>query len=311
MFSYASDAGRPPSHKGLPMLSNPSTLTNNIVAGLGEFVGTFLFLFLAFAGTQIANTPAPTAPAGSAFPLPNTSNLMFISVVFGFSLMANVWAFYRVCGGLFNPAVALALFLVGGLPLVRTLVVIFAEFVGGICAAAVASACFPGPMTVATTLGGGTSISRGLFIEMFLTTELVFVIIMLAAEKHKSTYLAPIGIGVAFFVAELSGVYFTGGSLNPARSLGPAVVNRSFPGYFWIYWVGPLLGSLLASGFYTLLKYLRWKECNPGQDWNDIEKREADEHHFNEEKANHPPGQGPVTNGAINGNHDVDPRSQV
>jgi aquaporin related protein len=87
------------------MLSNPSTLTNNITAGLGEFVGTFLFLFLAFAGTQIANTPAPTAPAGSAFPLPNTSNLMFIAVVFGFSLMANVWAFYRVCGGLFNPAV--------------------------------------------------------------------------------------------------------------------------------------------------------------------------------------------------------------
>ena len=62
-------------------------------------------------------------------------------------------------------------------------------------------------MTVATTLGGGTSISRGLFIEMFLTTELVFVIIMLAAEKHKSTYLAPIGIGIAFFVAELSGTF--------------------------------------------------------------------------------------------------------
>jgi aquaporin related protein len=55
--------------------------------------------------------------------------------------------------------------------------------------------------------------------------------------------------------------------LNPARSLGPAVVNRSFPGYFWIYWLGPVLGSLLACGFYTLLKYLRWRECNPGQDW--------------------------------------------
>lgn len=45
---------------------------------------------------------------------------------------------------------------------------------------------------------------------------------------------------------------------------------------------------------------------------NDIEKREADHQHFNDEKANHPPpGQGPVTNGALNGNHDVDPRSQV
>lgn len=142
-------------------------------------------------------------------------------------------------------------------------------------------------MNVQTLLGGGTNIAQGLFIEMFLTAELVLVIIMVAAEKHKSTYLAPIAIGIAFFLTQLSGaylvclpvfsgdvtdwswqgVYFTGASLNPARSLGPAVVNHSFPGYFWIYWVGPLLGSLLASGFYAVLKYLRWKECNPGQDW--------------------------------------------
>lgn len=104
---------------------------------------------------------------------------------------------------------------------------------------------------------------------MFLTAELVFVILMLAVEKHRATFLAPIGIGLAFFVAELSGVAFTGGksilttgakhhllrtltlgSLNPARSMAPAIVNASFPGYFWIYWVGPLLGAALAAGFY-------------------------------------------------------------
>jgi len=73
-----------------------------------------------------------------------------------------------------------------------------------------------------------------------------------------------------------TGVFFTGGSLNPARSLGPAVVNASFPGYFWIYWVGPILGALLACGFYILLKWLRWMECNPGQDWNDVEKFESE-----------------------------------
>ena len=72
------------------------------------------------------------------------------------------------------------------------------------------------------------------------------------------------------------GVYFTGGSLNPARSLGPAVVTRDFPTYFWIYFIGPIFGALLASGFYALLKYLRWKECNPGQDWNDVEQLEAE-----------------------------------
>jgi len=252
------------------MLTKPLTVRNEVVAALGEFVGTFLFLFLAFAGTQIANTPPPTTP------LPNASNLMFIALAFGFSLMANVWAFYRVTGGLFNPVVAVALFLVGGLSAVRLLIVMVAQFLGGIAAAAVVSALFPGPMAVTTTLGGGTSIVQGLFIEMFLTAQLVFVIIMLAAEKHKSTFLAPVGIGITFLLAQLAGVYFTGASLNPARSLGPAVVNHTFPGYFWIYWLGPLLGSLLASGFYVLLKFLRWKECNPGQDWDDAEKCEPE-----------------------------------
>lgn len=76
------------------------------------------------------------------------------------------------------------------------------------------------------------------------------------------------------------GVYFTGGSLNPARSLGPAVVNASFPGYFWIYWVGPSLGALLACGFYVLLKWLRWRECNPGQDWDDMEKAQSEKKSF-------------------------------
>ena len=98
------------------------------------------------------------------------------------------------------------MYLVGGLPPVRTIVVIIAQFLGGLAAAGVVSALFPGPMTVATTLGGGANTAQGLFIEMFLTAELVFVIIMLAAEKHKATYLAPIGIGVAFFLAELVGM---------------------------------------------------------------------------------------------------------
>lgn len=160
---------------------------------------------------------------------------------------------------------------------------------GGIAAAGVVSALFPGALNVGTRLGGGTSISQGLFIEMFLTAQLVFVIIMLAAVKHKSTFLAPVGIGLAFFVTEMigmfvssclcmdhsdgPGIYYTGGSLNPARSLGPDVINRQFPGYHWIYWVGPLLGSLLASGFFALLQRLRYETCNPGQDYNELEAK--------------------------------------
>jgi aquaporin related protein len=153
----------------------------------------------------------------------------------------------------------------------RSVFMVIAQILGGLCAAAVVSALFPGPLNVATTLGGGTNTAQGLFIEMFLTAQLVFVIIMLAVVKHKSTFLAPVGIGLTFFLTELCGIYFTGGSLNFARSLGPAIVNRSFPHYFWIYFLGPLLGSGLASGFYYLLNKMRYETCNPNQDADYIE----------------------------------------
>ncbi|KAK0634184.1 aquaporin [Immersiella caudata] len=269
-----------PTSTALPMLTLPPTLRNNTVAALGEFVGTFLFLFFAFAGTQVANTTGVTNQHGADVIMqgPNLIVLLFISLAFGVSLTANVWAFYRITGGLFNPSVTLALYLVGGLPLLRSSIVFVAQILGGMAAAGVVSVLFPGDMAVGTKLGGKTSVVQGLFIEMFLTAELVFVIIMLAAEKHKSTYLAPLGIGISFFLAQLVGVYFTGGSLNFARSFGPAVVNHEFPGYFWIYALGPMLGALVASGFYSLLKYLRWKECNPGQDrdWDDAERVERE-----------------------------------
>lgn len=65
-----------------------------------------------------------------------------------------------------------------------------------------------------------------------------------------------IGIGLSLFLTELIGVPFTGGSFNPARSLATAAVNHNFPHYHWIYWVGPLLGGILAAGLYSLTKVL-------------------------------------------------------
>lgn len=77
----------------------------------------------------------------------------------------------------------------------------------GIVAAALVSAMFPGPLIVDTTLSNGTSIAQGLFIEMFLTALLMITILMLAVEKSKTTFLAPMGIGLALFVAHLTGTF--------------------------------------------------------------------------------------------------------
>lgn len=87
-----------------------------------------------------------------------------------------------------------------------------------------------------------------------MTAILVLTVILLAAEKHKSTYLAPVGIGLTLLACHLFGVVWTGCGINPARSFGPSVVSGSFPGYHWIYWIGPMIGTFMAVGFYVLLK---------------------------------------------------------
>lgn len=130
----------------------------------------------------------------------------------------------------------------------RGALLIVVQILGSMVAAAIASALLPGPLDVAPTLGGGTSIVRGLFIEMFLTIFLVLCVFFLAAEKFKGTFVAPIGFGLALFVAMLAGTYYTGAGLNPARSFGLCVTQTSFPGYHWIYWVGSGLGAIVSAG---------------------------------------------------------------
>lgn len=93
----------------------------------------------------------------------------------------------------------------------RALVLLTMQLAGSIFASYLVSVLFPTTFNVRTTLSDGTSLVRGIFIEAILTAELVFTIFMLAKEKHKATFMAPIGIGMALFVAELVGVFYTGG----------------------------------------------------------------------------------------------------
>lgn len=138
----------------------------------------------------------------------------------------------------------------------RGFLLVCAQLAGAIVASFIVQVLFPSDFNVRTTLAADTSIARGLIIEAFLTAELVFTVFMLAKEKHRATYMAPVcslrwtseydamliqrllvqvGIGLSLFVAELVGVFFTGGSLNPARSFGPCVATRKFDSEHWIY----------------------------------------------------------------------------
>ena len=131
--------------------------------------------------------------------------------------------------------------LVNSLPVVRAVLLLSAQVAGSIFASLLVKVVFPSALNVRTTLSAGTSLVQGVFIEAILTAELVFTIFMLAKEKHKATFIAPVGIGLALFIAELVGVEYTGGSLNPARSLGPCVITGEFDQEHWIYCRLPLL----------------------------------------------------------------------
>jgi len=200
------DLAHPPQekrhHRVLPFL--PNWVKNEFVAMMAEYVGTVLFLMFAFGGTNVANLPVSNSSAGSINASgPNPAVLLYISLCFGFSLTVNAWVFYRISGGLFNPAVSFALALIGSITWLRALLLTVAQILGGITAAAIVLALSPQSLNVTVSLASGLSRTQGLFLEMFLTAELVFTIIMLAAEKHRATYLAPVGIGLSLFIAEL------------------------------------------------------------------------------------------------------------
>ena len=243
-----------------------SSIKNHFVATLGELVGTTMFLFFAFAGTEVANIQSAanesntTTGESTGF---NVATLLYISLSFGFSLMVNVWVFFRISGGLFNPAVTLGMILVRAITVARGICLFTAQMCGAMLSSAIVRYLFPESFNVRTTLGGGASLVQGVFIESILTAELVFTIFMLAKEKHRATFIAPVGIGLALFISELVGVQFTGGSLNPARSFGPCVITGQFDPEHWIYWVGPFGGSILAVLFYRFIKTLEYEVSYP------------------------------------------------
>lgn len=120
---------------------------------IGEYVGTVLFMIFALGGSNVALIPNTSLTGetvngqnDSIISTANTSNLLYISLCFGFSLAVNAWIFFRVSGGLFNPAVSLGMVLVGALTPVRGALLTFVQVLGGITGAAIIDAITPGTL---------------------------------------------------------------------------------------------------------------------------------------------------------------------
>ena len=182
----------------------PLRIRNRSIAMISEFVGTFLFMLIGLGGNSaVINDAAVAAQYGGGDASADPAKILFIATVWGASVTVNAWSFFRISGGLFNPAVTMALMLIRAVPPLDGLLDIFCQLMGSILASAIAYGLLPPGALAATELGSTTTVTQGLFIEMFITAQVVVAVFMLATEKHKATFIAPVGIGLTVFACIL------------------------------------------------------------------------------------------------------------
>ena len=185
------------------------------------------------------------------------ARLLTIALAFGFAVAVVVAAMGRLSGAHINPAVTVAVLITGHVSPMRGLLYIEGQLGGAAIGALLIVAVVPGDggSLGATSLGADVSSGAGLLAESILTFALVFVIFGTAVDPKGPTSLAPIAIGLTVAVDIMIGGPLTGGSMNPARSFGSALVAVEWADH-WLYWVGPLIGGVLAALVYHRV-YLR------------------------------------------------------
>lgn len=213
-----------------------------------ELVGTFLFLGIGL--TAIQAVGALQAPAVEA-PI-----LLVVPFAFGLGLLAAIFAVGHVSGGHFNPAVTLAMALDGRTSPVDAVGYIVAQIVGAIGSALLVLALFSQDAVKATITqpGHGFDDAKALVLETVLTA--IFVLVILASTRRASS-LAALAIPLTLVAIHFVAVPFSGSSVNPARSIAPALVGGDLS-HLWVYIVAPLIGAVIGWAVWEVLESSRF-----------------------------------------------------
>ena len=208
-----------------------------------EFIGIFALVFVGSGSIMMARHTNAATP------------LMLVAFAHGLILAVMVTATMRISGHL-NPAVTLGFLATRRIEPLMAGIYICAQILGAIAAAYALKATVP-PELFAASRGGGQSIAldvtatQGFVLEMIATFFLTFVVFGTAVDP-SAPKVGGFAIGLACAADVLAIGPLTGASMNPARSLGPAIASGVFEGQA-VYWAGPIVGSIIAALLYDLL----------------------------------------------------------
>ena len=183
----------------------------------------------------------------------NILNTFITASTSGFYIFIAVASFSRISGAHINPAVTISMWIHKKISSKKALFYLLAQFAGGILGGLVWKIMYVAPLGVHSLSSEifMTSIILGLSLEVVCTAFLAAVIFStLNSESH---FMASFSIGAAVFLGIIVSMPFTGGSMNPARSFGPAVAFGEYR-YIWIYFVGPIIGAIIGSYIGNIFK---------------------------------------------------------
>jgi MIP family channel proteins len=207
---------------------------------LAEAIGTY---GLVFAGTGAVTIDGVTGGGVSH---------VGVALTFGLIIMAMIYAVGHVSGAHFNPAVTLAFAAARHFPPRRVPVYFAAQMLGAVAASLTLRAMFGNVAALGATLPRGSA-RQSFALELVLTAFLMFVIMAVATDVRAVGQAAAIAIGGTVGLEALFAGPISGASMNPARSLAPALVSGTWDAQ-WLYVAGPVIGALLGAFAYSLLR---------------------------------------------------------